>query len=677
MSELPLSLKKHLRQRVESELFAQHKQFIKCTNHLGETKWLTDTEIDEQHEFYPHQPGLLEKISKKDKTKKKPKIPKSAAVNKYIDELREEISTEIKSRIQKDQEKREQARLRRKANAEEKKSSERESSYSSHPDYKLYENHLGERRWLTDEEFENQDEFTLEVVPFSKNILTFAKWAVPILLVIIAATYYFTFDLVKPTIRGFVQVESNVSRGQLYIDHKLKLGLSLNEPIRLPEGTYHISYRKAGFVSSPPFHTLQISTSDTAQIFFSLSPIKGEDIAIINLRSTHDDAKVFVENNYYGLAKDNTKMILKPGKYEIALKKENYAAIPPSTEVTLSTGDSINLSFSFTDRSISRQRNGSDDEHGLIEVTSNLIGTKIFMDGKDTGYTTDHIFNKIPFGRHVISLQKDGYIIEPKEKSVRLTKLNAHQYAHFNLKRASLDVELKTAPVKGKIFLDGKELAIGNWQGGLAPGKYNLRFGNVDSYHTPNSVTIEVAEGKTNAYTFTYKPTFSLTFSPLGLLPKNATGNIQLGYVNEDDVFFSDPTNGPEIIKSEELAEKVWSLAYAFAYRNPPENDAIVFTFNVPSSIDLSQNLWLKMWGYKTEENYPMEFNDIQEIRISINNRMIQKDYTPRYSIDQASESKFERFRINNLLRPGTNRLQISTGPVNTTYFALWKISIE
>ena len=150
-----------------------------------------------------------------------------------------------------------------------------------------------------------------------------------------------------------------------------------------------------------------------------------------------------------------------------------------------------------------------------------------------------------------------------------------------------------------------------------------------------------------------------------------------MGYVDEDQTFHSDPTNGPEIVKSDELGEKVWMLAYAFAYRNPPENDAIVFTFDVSSSIDLSQNLWLKMWGYKTDENYPMEFNSISEIRISINNRRIQKDYTPRYSIEEANESKSERFRINNLIRHGNNRLQISTGPVNTTYFALWKIAIE
>jgi hypothetical protein len=677
MGDLPLSLKKHLREIVEGELFSKHNQFIKCTNHLGEFKWLTETEIENQHEFYPHHPGLFDKLTKAGQNKRKIKIPKSEAVDQYTRQLRKEIDEEIEKRLEKDRENKERARARRKAAVgQEKERSMDDKSHRSHPDYKLYENHLGERRWLTRDEFENQDEFTLEIVPIRRKLLTILKWGVPIILLVVAFIYFFSPSLVNPKLRGYLKVESNESRGQLYIDRKLKLGLSLDEPIRLTEGSYRISYRKAGFESSPLFHLVEVNQQDTAQVYFTLTPLKSENIAIVNINSTFPDAKVFVENNFRGLAKENSKMILKPGKYQIALKKENYTAVPPSVDVSLSRGDSINLSFAFTDRSISRQRNSNDD-HGLIEVTSNLQGTKIYMDGKYTGYTTDHIFKKVPFGQHLISLQREGYIIQPNQKSVRLSQLNSYQQVHFSLKKASLDVTFETTPVSGKIYLDGKELAAGSWQGNLAPGKYRLRFGEVELYHPPKSETIEIAEGKKTSFMFTYKPTFSLTFSPLGLKPTNASGNIQLGYVNEDDVFYSDPTNGPEIVRSKQIGEKVWLLAYAFAYRNPPENDAIVFTFDVPSSIDLSQNLWLKMWGYKTDDNYPMEFNNVHEIRISINNRMIQKDYTPRYSIEEAKESRFERFRINNLIRHGTNRLQISTGPVNTTYFALWKIAIE
>jgi len=229
----------------------------------------------------------------------------------------------------------------------------------------------------------------------------------------------------------------------------------------------------------------------------------------------------------------------------------------------------------------------------------------------------------------------------------------------------------------GKIYLDEKEIGSGSWKGELKPGNYKLRFGDINSYYTPEPTTIRVDEGKVTSFTYTYSPYFSIVFSPIGISPKKETGSIQLGWVNEDNEFHSDPNNAPEILIPEQLGKKAWVLGYAFAYRNPPENDAIVFSFNLPANIDLKNNIWLKMWGYRTDENYPMEFTSVNEIRIIVNNRMIQKDYTLRYSIDESGESQYERFRINNLLQPGKNTIQISTGPLNTTYFALWKIAVE
>ena len=83
------------------------------------------------------------------------------------------------------------------------------------------------------------------------------------------------------------------------------------------------------------------------------------------------------------------------------------------------------------------------------------------------------------------------------------------------------------------------------------------------------------------------------------------------------------------------------------------------------------------MWGYRTNEKYPLQFTGISEINITVNNRIIQEDYTAKYVIEQASEQNFERFRVNNLLKHGRNLLQVSTSSINTTYFALWKIVIE
>jgi hypothetical protein len=314
---------------------------------------------------------------------------------------------------------------------------------------------------------------------------------------------------------------------------------------------------------------------------------------------------------------------------------------------------------------------------GLLEITSNISGSQIYIDGKYSGFETDYIFYKIPFGKHTISVKKDGYSVQPEEKVVQLSHQNSNQSIHFTLKKTELDITLRTDPVVGKIFLDGREIASGSWKGGLSPGKYQLHFGPVDFYRAPPPETIQVGEQLPKIFTFTYEPIFTLVFSPSGISPRDDYGGIQIGYMDGNYVFHSDPINAPEIVKSDKFNKKTWILGYAFAYRNPPENDAILFTFNIPSTIDLKNNMWLKMWGYRTEEKYPLEFTSVSEIRISVNNRVIQDEYTPSYTISQAGDSKFEKFRINNLVRHGKNRLIISTTPVNTTYFALWKIAIE
>ena len=314
---------------------------------------------------------------------------------------------------------------------------------------------------------------------------------------------------------------------------------------------------------------------------------------------------------------------------------------------------------------------------GLVEITANVPDAKIIVDGKDSGQRTDYIFHKVPFGEHVVAVEKEGYVAVPQNKRVRITEINPDHHLRFTLRRSELEISLKTTPVRGKIYLDGEAVGEGEWRGELPPGKYHVRFGNVDYYQAPEAQQIEVGENHPSDFTFTYDPRFFVTFSPEGIRPKNEMGSIQIGYLDEDRQFHSDPNNAPEISSPEPLNKQVWILGYAFAYRNPPLNDALSISFDVPASVNLKNNMWLKMWGYRTDEKYPLQFTSVSEINIKINNRAIQEEYRPRFAIEEASEENFERFRINNLLRHGRNLLQISTTSVNTTYFALWKIGIE
>ena len=676
-SNLSLTLKRHIREAVESEIFSTHPQFFRCTNHLGEYRWLTGYEIHQQHEYYPHHDSLFEKLGNTFRAKRKFSIPDTPEVKEYKQILKQKILQEIDFRLQQERDIKESAQKKQRSRNESLDRREKDESFRrSHPDYNLYENHLGERRWLSKAEFESQDEFTLEVLPLGKKIFNYAKWVLPMLILISAGYYFLKPVLYKPSEKGYLLVQSNENLGHLFINQQLKLGVILDNPIVLRQGKYQVSYRKAGFSTYPAFQQIKIQAGDTSKIVFTLTAQKAEEISTVKIKSPYPDAKVFVENNFYGLAKDNASLTLEPGKYRIALKKENFDVYPPFKDILLQKGEQIELTFEFSPRSSTKVRN-LDDNLGLVEITANVPNIKIYVDGKYSGYNTDHIFDKVQYGQHTVSVKKEGYTVEPEEKFFRITKLNPQQHIHFILQREAIEVSINTTPVAGKIYLDETEIGSGNWKGELKPGNYQLRFGAINSYYTPEPTTIKVDEGKATLFTFTYSPYFSILFSPVGISPKKETGSIQLGWTNEDSEFHSDPNNAPEILIPEQLGKKAWVLGYAFAYRNPPENDAIVFSFNLPSNIDLKNNIWLKMWGYRTDENYPMEFNSVNEIRIIVNNRMIQKDYTPRYSIEESGESQYERFRINNLLQPGKNTILISTGPLNTTYFALWKIAVE
>jgi hypothetical protein len=673
---LPYSLRTYLYNKIETELFSKHKVFIRCSNHLHQLKYLTWNEIDKQHEFYPHDDSLWEKFTAL--FQRKIQVPNTPEVNNYISYLRTTISADLEKRLIKERKLREEKAQKRQIKAGEVESEDHdEAYYRSHPEYKQYRNHLGEIRWMTRRERESQDEFTEEIHSRFRVLLNAAKWVVLILISLTAFIYIVKPDLFNPPERGYLLVFANERRGNLYINENLRLGASLNTPIKLLAGKYKITYNKDGFESAPSMLEVDIKKNDTVKVAFVLLRMKRDEKALVKIHALHPDAKVFVDNSFYGTLKDNKILYLSPGKHRIALKKDRYGAVPPHVDMNVSAGDSVNVRFDFVSRSIARTRGSGEENIGMVEITSNIADAKIIVDGEDSGQRTDYIFYKIPFGEHIVTVRKEGYVVEPAQKRVRLTEINPHHQLHFTLRKAEIAVSLKTTPIGGDIYLDGNIIGKGEWKGRLAPGKYKVRFGSVDLYQTPESSTIEIGENLKSNYIFNYIPVFHISFSPQWIRPRNDAGSIQIGYLDEDRKFNPDPSNAPEILKPEEFSEKVWVLGYAFAYRNPPLNDAILFTFDVPESINLKNNMWLKMWGYRTDDKYPLQFTNVSEINISVNNRIIQEDYTSKYSIEEAGEQKFERFRINNLLRHGKNRLLISTGSVNTTYFALWKISIE
>jgi len=223
---LPYALRSFLHNKIEGEMFSQHKIFIRSANHLHQIKFLTWNEINRQHEFYPYEESFFDKFSAL--FNKKVRVPNSPEVNNYIAYLRKTISQEIDSRLKEEMNlKEEMTRRRQMKDAEEQREEKDDSFYLSHPEYNLYENHLGETRWMTKEERERQDEFTEEVNSGFTKILHVSKWVFLALLVFAAIFYFLKPDLFNPTQRGYLLVFANV---KMVLNQLLNLSTLISKP---------------------------------------------------------------------------------------------------------------------------------------------------------------------------------------------------------------------------------------------------------------------------------------------------------------------------------------------------------------------------------------------------------------------------------------------------------------
>ena len=43
----------HIRRKLQERVYGRRAEFIKCENHLGQIKWLTPLEMEQEYEFFP------------------------------------------------------------------------------------------------------------------------------------------------------------------------------------------------------------------------------------------------------------------------------------------------------------------------------------------------------------------------------------------------------------------------------------------------------------------------------------------------------------------------------------------------------------------------------------------------------------------------------------------------
>lgn len=670
----------YIRRKLQDEVFSKYPEFVQCGNHLDQIKWLTPLEMEEEYEFFPVEYTFWSKIKKAFSGKAGVKIPDTPVINKMIEQFREEIENEAVIRIKKYKEYIDQRGV---ANLDDQKkkiiAEEQDRFYKSLKGYHKYKNHIGETTWMTEDEFNAQDEFTDRI--YSPVELALRGLILFTSLIILLSGIIYTYSLFSPqTFKGYILVETSDSKAKasLYINQNLAVGFTPGIPYPVDEGLHEIALISPKFKTVPSFHKVEILDKDTVNIKFQLIEVN-ENSAIVRLNVPFEDAGVYADGEFKGTIQKSGLLSLPVGDHTISVRKANYISTPRLHTFSLNAGDTIDLSFRLTQMRNPAQSSPSSSSInvGLIEVNSNVRGAEIFLNGNKTGFSTDYVFQKIPLGQHIVRLEKEGYAVYPEEQVVKLTSDERTAKVDFTLASTNRYVTIIANPKHAPIYVDGKEIALGTFRGAISLGEHELSFGNLANYKNPGKQKITITKDGQNRFEFTYDNDLFYEIKPATIKPAGSEVRVSSGYILNGINFKANSTNGPEILLNNKVNENVWHMGFAFQYKNPPGSDALYIRFELPNDLNISNDTKLKLWLYQSNENYPLVISGKSGYMVAINNKIIVENKQPDNNISQISEDKFEEINVAGYLKSGINNLIISCTPENSRFMHLWKIVIN
>lgn len=663
---------------IEEELCSEYPEMIECENHLGEIRWLTPLELNEEFEFYPLELSFFQKLINKFSRTSPIDIPDTEEWKEYIKQLRSEMKGDIQKRINRFKEIQTKAQKNRHSDIEAKIYEEEvDKFYKAKKGYKKYKNHLGEFRWMTKEEAENQDEFYEEEpsllqtwvirlsIVFSAIIIFYGTWS------------FFTPGKSEP--KGFLLIEGGFDKGSLYIDKNLAAGFKYNIPYPVTEGEHSVSLIRNGYITIPNQQQVFIDKDDTTNLHFDFQEHTAATMGFIKVRSGSVDSRIYIDGDFSGNTSGRDIIAIKPGKHTIRLDAEGYIANPIEQQFEINVHDTIELAFSMRPKKSRRAQEYeyADAKLGLIEVRSNVKNADIYINGEKTEFKTDYVLQKIEYGQYAISVRKQGYQTYPEEKVVKVNRENTRSIVNFTLSSTTTMVTLRTQPVEGEIFINGKPVGMGEFKGSLPIGEHEVSFGDVPFYTKPVAQTITITHERENEFVFEYTTSLNVIFSNKEIIPSGLDEHIIRGHVFSNNNLITDDDNGPDLKLNKTINEQIWYLGYTFQYRNPPGSDALQFEFKIPANIDLTQPLNLKIWGYRSGNNYPIVVRGNAYYQIVVNGNTLRDRVLPKYGIKEISEDHFDSFPINEYLQIGKNTIFISTIESTSEEVALWKIAIQ
>lgn len=623
--------------------FQSSDDYYLYLNHLGEVKWMTEDEAEEQHEFYMYDESPLQSIRKRMQPKR------SIAYDKLPEEERE-------------------YRLQIRKYLEERYSGAVQGNSAAHmPHYFKTE--------LTSEDIDHIP-LTLDIIQankFSKSLLFLLAFIVAA----IAFGAYLAFSS-PPVKTGVIKVDANMETARVFLDGQ-QYGYTGQEIGNLPVGGYVVSVRKPGYRAIPSSQLVVIGTDSVSRLSFELKEVVRGKRGNLVISAPFSDSKIFVNDDFVGVLSEMDILTLQEGEHIVLLEKAGYASSPSEQIVDIRAGDTVMISFEqqFTTAARPVLRNTrSQSNLGSLEVSTNMSGAKILLNGRDTGKEAGYIFSDLPFGEYRVRVQKEGFESTPEEQQIVLSDQVTSAEVVFKLMSVYQQLKVSATPDHAPILVDGEVRGQGSLALKLDPGKYTLSFGEIEGYKTPKSRTITIGENKPQDINVSYFPVVRISASVAadGNLTKQNC-DVAAGYTFKNRGFASSNEAGPEIVFNEKLGEYVWKCGYAFPFRNPKGNDALKFSFNLPQNTNSTQKFTLLLEAIATEEKYPLSFTGKSDVRVKYNGHILSYNYSPK-TVEDLSGLETIRWDVSGFAKPGLNTVEITTTDDNNRFYLIKSVRV-
>ena len=242
----------------------------------------------------------------------------------------------------------------------------------------------------------------------------------------------------------------------------------------VPPGDHVVTLTREGYAdASAP---VTVVSGETAAVALELTTLTGS----LAVTSTPEGAAILIDGAETGEVTNTTLDGIAVGTHTVTLRKDGYA--DASAEVAIEYNATASCHLDLV------------EAIGSIAVTSTPTGAAIFLDGAETGQTTDVTLTGVPAGEHTVTVTKPGYADATATVTVEHDKTVP---VHFGLVPPTGSILVTSTPDGARVFLDGLETGemTNATLVNVLPGEHTVRL-ELDGYLDAEE-TVTVTAGGT------------------------------------------------------------------------------------------------------------------------------------------------------------------------------------